>query len=173
MYLAVASRAARDGLTPAETARQVVQEMRARGERMPGFHHPQHVQDPRTARLLQLANELGISGTFVAIARAMQEATVAVFGREIYLNGPGAMGCIGLDMGYEPLELKAMFIVARTLSLCAHAIEEGSREKGWRASESADMVQPLALEMQGPDWYDGPGDRQLPDATGEMRPTSL
>jgi citrate synthase len=173
MYLAVASRAARDGLTPAETARQVVQEMRARGERMPGFHHPQHVQDPRTARLLQLANELGISGTFVAIARAMQEATVAVFGREIYLNGPGAMGCIGLDMGYEPLELKAMFIVARTLSLCAHAVEEGSREKGWRASESADMVQPLALEMQGPDWYDGPGDRQLPDATGEMRPTSL
>jgi citrate synthase len=174
MYLAVAGRAARAGLTPAEAARTVVQEMRARGERMPGFHHPQHIQDPRTARLLQLADELGISGPFVRIARAMEDATVVVFGRKIYLNGPGAMGCIGLDMGYQPLELKAMFIVARTLGLCAHAIEESSREKGWRASGSADMVQPLALEMQGPDWYDGPADRQLPgNATGDMRTTSL
>jgi citrate synthase len=174
MYLAVASRAARDGLTPAEAAQQVVEEMRARGERMPGFHHPQHIQDPRTARLLGLADELGISGPFVGIARAMEQATVAVFGRKIYLNGPGAMGCIGLDMGYRPPELKAMFIVARTLGLCAHAIEEGRREKGWRASGAADMVQPLSLEMQGPDWYDGPDIRQLPgNATGEIRPTSL
>jgi citrate synthase len=174
MYLAVASRAARDGLTPAEAAQQVVEEMRARGERMPGFHHPQHIQDPRTARLLGLADELGISGPFVAIARAMEHATVAVFGRKIYLNGPGAMGCIGLDMGYQPPELKAMFIVARTLGLCAHAIEEGGREKGWRASATADMVQPLSLELQGPDWYDGPDNRQLPgNDTGEIRPTSL
>jgi citrate synthase len=169
MYLAVASRAARERLTLAEAAERVVQEMRARGERMPGFHHPQHIQDPRTARLLQLADELLVSGAYVGIARAMEDATVAVFGRKIYLNGPGAMACIGLDMGYQPLELKAMFIVARTLGLCAHAIEEGSREQGWRASGSADMVQPLALEMQGPDWYDGPDDRQLPgSATGEM-----
>jgi citrate synthase len=174
MYVAVASRADRDGLTAAEAARTVVTQMRARGERMPGFHHPQHIQDPRTGRLLQLADELGISGPFVAIARAMEDATVAVFGRKIYLNGPGAMGCIGLDMGYQPVELKAMFIVARTLGLCAHAIEEGSREKGWRASGSPDMVQPLALEMQGPDWYDGPGDRQLPgSAPSDMRTTSL
>jgi citrate synthase len=174
MYLAVASRAAREGLTAAEAARQVVQEMRARAERMPGFHHPQHIQDPRTARLLQLADELGISGPFVGVARAMEDATVEAFGRKIHLNGPGAMGCIGLDMGYQPLELKAMFIVARTLGLCAHAIEEGSREKGWRASGNADMVQPLALEMQGPDWYDGPDDRQLPgSAAGDMRTTSL
>ena len=174
MYLAVARRAAWEGLTPAEAAAKVVQEMRAHGERMPGFHHPQHIQDPRTARLLQLADELGVSGPFVGIARAMEDATVAVFGRRIYLNGPGAMGCIGLDMGYQPPELKAMFIVARSLGLCAHAIEEGSRERGWRASGTADMVQPLALEMQGPDWYDGPDDRQLPDsATGEMRSTSL
>lgn len=174
MYLAVAGRAAREGLAPADAARKVVQGMQARGERIPGFHHPQHIQDPRTARLLELADEFGISGEFVGIARSMEDATEAVFGRRIYLNGPGAMGCIGLDMGYQPAELKAMFIVARTLGLCAHAIEEGSREKGWRASASADMVQPLALEMQGPDWYDGPEDRQFPgSAPGDMRTTSL
>ncbi|GAA2788686.1 hypothetical protein [Nonomuraea dietziae] len=48
-----------------------------------------------------------------------------------------------------------------SLSLCAHSIEEMTREKSWRASSSSPMVQPLDLSMQGPDHYDGPGDRAL------------
>src|SRR6266540_2931711 len=89
------------------------------------------------------------------IGRAMEDATVGVFnGRRLYLNGPGSMACVGLDAGYEPLQLKAMFIVCRSLSLAAHSIEESQREKGWRASGNAGMIQPLSLEMQGPDWYD-------------------
>jgi citrate synthase len=111
--------------------------------------------------LLELSDSLGVSGRYVAVARAMEDATENVFGRRVWLNGPGAMGCVGLDMGYEPLQLKAMFIVCRSLSLCAHSIEEVTREKGWRASENSDMVQPLALRMQGPDHYDGPADRTL------------
>lgn len=162
MYQGVRERAERDGLTPEDAAAKVVREMRERRERMPGFHHPQHIKDPRAPRVLQLADELGVSGTYTRIARAMEDATEEVFGRRVYLNGPGVMGAVGLDMGFEPAEIKAMFIVARTLSLCAHSIEESSREKGWRASQNAEMVQPLSLEMQGPDWYDGPADRTLP-----------
>jgi citrate synthase len=162
MFRKVAQRAADEGISNTEAAATTVAEMRATKERMPGVHHPQHIQDPRTARLLELADKFGVSGTYVEIARAMEDATEQVFGRRVYLNGPGSMGCIGLDLGYEPLELKAMFIVARTLGLCAHSIEESNREKGWRASGNAGMVQPLALEMQGPDWYDGPADRHLP-----------
>lgn len=161
MYLGVAERAAHDGLSLTDAAAKVVGEMRERRESMPGFHHPQHIMDPRSQRLLGLADELGISGEYVRIARAMEAATDEVFGRRIYLNGPGAMGCIGLDMGFQPIQIKAIFIVARSLSLAAHSIEESSREKGWRASAGADMVQPLSLEMQGPDWYDGPADRTL------------
>lgn len=162
LFRAVAKRAADEGISNSEAAARTVAEMRANKERMAGFHHPQHIQDPRTARLLELADKYGVSGTYVGIARAMEDATEQVFGRRVYLNGPGSMGCIGLDLGYEPLELKALFIVARTLGLCAHSIEEANREKGWRASANAGMVQPLSLEMQGPDWYDGPADRQLP-----------
>lgn len=161
MFLEVAGRAERDGRSDAEAAATVVAEMRERRARMPGFHHAQHIRDPRTARLLGLSDELGLSGRHVAIARAMQDATEAVFGRRIWLNGPGSMGCVGLDMGYRPPELKAMFIVCRSLSLCAHSIEEATREKGWRASENSGMVQPLSLRMQGPDHYDGPADRTL------------
>ncbi|MEU7896418.1 citrate/2-methylcitrate synthase [Nonomuraea sp. NPDC049152] len=161
MFLGVAARAEQDGLSDQEAAAKIVAEMRERRERMPGFHHAQHIRDPRTVRLMELSDSLGVTGRYVGIARAMEDATEDVFGRRVWINGPGAMGCIGLDMGYEPLQLKALFIVCRSLSLCAHSIEEVTREKGWRASSNSPMVQPLDLSMQGPDHYDGPADRTL------------
>ncbi len=173
MFLGVTERAEKEGIDDAESARLTVAEMRARREAMPGFHHPQHIQDPRTAQLFELAEELGIAGRHVAVARAMEDATEAVFGRRLYINGPGAMGCIGLDMGFLPVQIKALFLVARTASLCAHVIEETSREVGWRASAGSTMVQPLSLEMQGPRWYDGPKERTLElaeDGTASPRP---
>lgn len=167
MFLGVERRVEQEGVSIQEAALRTVREMRERRESMAGYHHPQHIQDPRTVRLLGLAAELKIAGRYVEIAQAMEDATVEVFnGRRLYLNGPGSMACIGLDAGYEPLQLKAMFIVARTLGLSAHHIEEASREKGWRASGNAGMIQPLSLEMQGEDWYDGPGDRHLPGHQG-------
>lgn len=161
MYLDVEKRAEQDGLSLEEAAAKVVREMREVRERMPGFHHAQHIKDPRSEHLFALAREHGIYGTYSTIAQAMEDATEEVFGRRVWINGPGAMGAIGLDTGYQPLELKAMFIVARSLSLAAHSIEEATREKSWRASANSEMVQPLSLEMQGPDWYDGPADRPL------------
>lgn len=161
MYQSVLARAGEDGVAAEKAAAVTVAEMRARRERMPGFHHPQHIEDPRTRRLLELSDALNISGVYVSIARAMEDATEPVFGRRIYMNGPGAMGCIGLDAGFTPLQLKAMFIVARSLSLAAHTIEERTRERGWRASSDAEMVQPLSLQMQGAEWYDGPARRTL------------
>lgn len=162
MFLGVEELMKSEGLSVQDAALRTVREMRERREAMPGYHHPQHIEDPRKVRLLGLAAELGIAGKYVEIAQAMEDATVEVFnGRRLYLNGPGSMGCTGLDAGYEPLQLKAIFIVARTLGLSAHHIEETKREKGWRASGNAGMIQPLSLEMQGPDWYDGPADRDL------------
>ena len=162
MFLGVEALAKDEGLTLQEAAVRTVVEMRERRESMPGYHHPQHIEDPRKTRLLGLADELGIAGKYCEIAQHMEDATVEVFnGRRLWLNGPGSMACTGLDAGYEPIQLKAIFIVARTLGLAAHHIEESSREKGWRASGTVGMIQPLSLEMQGPDWYDGPGDRAL------------
>lgn len=162
MFLGVEALAKDEGLSLPEASLRTVVEMRERRESMAGYHHPQHIEDPRKMRLLGLAAELGIADKYCEIAQHMEDATVEVFnGRRLWLNGPGAMACTGLDAGYEPIQLKAIFIVARTLGLAAHHIEESSREKGWRASGTVGMIQPLSLEMQGPDWYDGAGDRVL------------
>jgi citrate synthase len=163
LFRGVRERAVAEGVEVEVAAAATVRELRDRRERLPGFHHAQHVRDPRTATLLELSDGLGVSAVHVRIARAMEDATERIHGRRIWLNGPGAMGCIGLDAGYAPLELKAMFIVARSLSLAAHAIEEAGHERGWRASEHTGMVQPLSLELQGREGYRGPGDRSLPD----------
>ncbi|HKV43190.1 MAG TPA: citryl-CoA lyase [bacterium] len=157
----------RDHLSLEVAAQQVAGEARRAGRRLPGFHHPQHIQDPRTARLLAIADQLGVSARYVAMARALEAATESFWGRRIYLNGPGAVGAICLDMGFDTELIKGVFLLSRTVSLVAHAHEEVHREKGWRGSMNASIVQPLDLELQRPEFYDGPPDRALPRARRE------
>jgi len=152
----------REGLSREEVARRVAGEARKEGRRLPGFHHAQHIRDPRTARLLELSDRYGVSGPHVAMARAIEAATEEFWGRRIYLNGPGAMGAICMDMGFDSELIKGIFLLSRTVSLVAHTYEEMSREKGWRASTNAAIVQPLDLSLQRPEFYDGPPDRPLP-----------
>jgi citrate synthase len=156
------ARMEQDHLSLQETARKVAGDARRAGQRLPGFHHPQHIRDPRTARLLELSDRLGISGVHVAMAMAIEAATEESWGRRIYINGPGAVGAICLDMGFDTELIKGVFLLSRAVSLVAHTYEEVHREKGWRGSANASIVQPLDLSLQRPEFYDGPRDRPLP-----------
>src|SRR5438093_432087 len=162
LFKGAVERMQQEHLTLEETARKVAGQAHAARQRLPGFHHPQHIIDPRTARLLQLADAYGVSGSHVAMARAIEAATEAYWGRRIYLNGPGAVGAICLDMGFDTELIKGVFLLSRTISLVAHTHEEMQREKGWRASSSAPIVQPLDLSLQKPEFYDGPPERSFP-----------
>lgn len=164
LFKAAVERMEREGLTQEEAARRVAEEARRAGARLPGFHHPQHVRDPRTSRLLELADRWGVSGRYVAMARAIEAATEEFWGRRIFLNGPGAVGAICLDMGFDTDLIKGVFLLARTVSLVAHTYEEQHRELGWRASTRSPVVQPLDLSQQRPEFYDDPRDRPLPSS---------
>ncbi len=159
LFKGALDRMERERLTMEETARKVAGEARKSGERLPGFHHAQHIVDPRTARLLQLSDDQKISGKHVAMARAIEAATEEFWGRRIYLNGPGAVGAICMDMGFDVELIKGVFLLSRTVSLVAHTYEEMQRERGWRASTNAPIIQPLDLSLQRPEFYDGPRDR--------------
>jgi citrate synthase len=161
LFKGAVERMQRESLSIEEAARKVAGEAKTGGRRLPGFHHAQHIIDPRTARMLALSDEYGISGTYVAMARAVEAATEEFWGRRIYLNGPGAMGAICLDMGFDVELIKGVFLLSRIVSLVAHTYEEMHREKGWRASSNSPIVQPLDLALQKPEFYDGPRDRPL------------
>jgi citrate synthase len=129
---------------------------------LPGWHHPQHIRDLRSPRVIELAEQLEIAGDHVKFVVALEEATKKYWGRTMYMNVAGAISASLVDMGFEPEECLAFCALARSVSIVAHCMEEKTREKGWRASSSSKITQPLDLALQGPDYYDGPADRHLP-----------
>jgi len=158
------ARCEKEGLTIEECAELIVIEYKKRKAILNGYHHPQHIKDPRTDRLLELSAEYNIQGKYQELARAIEKSTGKVYGRTFYLNAPGAMAAIGSDMGLTPEQIKGLMILSRTVSLIGHSIEEMEREKGWRASGKSDITQPLDLSLQLPEFYDGPADRNFDES---------
>ena len=142
-------------------AEELVKEYRAERKILNGYHHPQHIKDPRVVRLSELAAEYGVTGDHQDIALLIQEATGRHYSRTLYLNAPGIMAAIMSDMGFTPGQIKGVAILSRTLSLVAHSLEEQEREKAWRGSGSSEITQPLDLSLQAPEFYDGPEKRKL------------
>ena len=106
---------------------------------LPGFGHPLHkAGDPRTTRLLQLSDELGVSGEHVALVRAIEAAVPEVYGRALPLNVSGAIAAPMLDLGLPAYTLKAIPLLARTAGLLGHLREEHERPIGFRLAALAE-----------------------------------
>jgi citrate synthase len=115
----------------ASGAVEVVREIHAAGGRVPGFGHPLHKPvDPRAERIFALADEHGVSGANVALARSLQAAVAEEWGKPLPLNVSLAIAAVLLDLGYPPTVAKAIPILARTASLLAHLEEEREEPMG-------------------------------------------
>src|SRR5689334_12764063 len=91
----------------------VVGEIRAAGGKVPGFGHPIHKPlDPRAERILELADERGVSGPHVALARRLREAVAEAWGRPLTMNVAMPIAAVMLDLGYPPTIVKAVPILA-------------------------------------------------------------
>jgi citrate synthase len=122
------------------------------GERVPGFGHPMHQGgDPRAPALLRMADRLGISGVFCALAREVGNVLSDRKGREIALNVNGACCAILSDLGVSWRFMRVFNITSRAPVLGALAAEEIERERRWRMTASGDDVV-----------YDGPAPRSVP-----------
>jgi citrate synthase len=108
------------------------------GERMPGFGHPVHTPvDPRAERILELADERGVSGRNVAFARALRDAVAEEWGRPLVMNLAMPIAAVWLDLGYPASTVKAVPILARTASLLAHLAEERETPLGFELARAA------------------------------------
>jgi succinyl-CoA synthetase alpha subunit len=131
-------------LSPAEAADQLVSEYRAAKKRLPGFGHRLHTHDPRTARLLDLAAEAGVSGEAVAMVGALAEAIARGLGRTLPINVDGAMAAVLLDLGIPPELGNTFFMMARVPGLVAQVYEEATRERPMR------RIHPTDHDYDGP-----------------------
>jgi citrate synthase len=115
--------------------------LHAAGARVPGFGHPVHRPvDPRAERILELADERGVSGTHVARARALRDGVVEAWEKPLTMNVSLAIAAVMLDLGFTASSVEALPILARTASLLAHLAEEEEEPIGFllaRAAEEA------------------------------------
>jgi citrate synthase len=124
-----------NGKEPALVAREI----HAAGGKVPGFGHPLHRPvDPRAERILELADARGVSGPHVALARALRDAVVESWEKELTLNVSLPIAAVLLDLGYPPAIAKAVPILARTASLLAHLAEEQEQPIGFLLAAKAE-----------------------------------
>ena len=133
------------GRDPGDIAREI----HAKGGKVPGFGHPVHRPvDPRAERILELADERGVSGPHVDLARALRDAVAETWGKPLTMNVAMPIAAVLLDLGFPPGAVKTIPILARTAGLLAHLVEEQEHPLGFllaaRAEEAIEYEPPEA-----------------------------
>jgi citrate synthase len=127
------------GADPAEAAAGLADDFHSTGARMPGFGHPVHRPvDPRAERILELADERGVSGPHVFLARILREAVADAWGKPLVMNVSLPIAAVMLDLGFSPDAVKAIPILARTAGLLAHLAEEQRGPLGFHMAHAAE-----------------------------------
>ena len=134
-------RAHAKGGDPADVARDLAQEIKDAGGKLPGFGHPVHKPlDPRAERIFELAHERGVAGSYVALAEAFRGAVHEAWGKPLTLNISMPMAAVLLDLGFGASIVKAVPILARTASLLGHLAEEQSDSIGFAMAHAAEEL---------------------------------
>ena len=134
---------------PMRGAAALVAAYRQEKKRLPGMGHRIHTADPRTKRLLELADEVGITGEGVAMLHAIEAAWAEASGKRLPVNVDGAIAALLVDMKLPPELANTFFMMARLPGLVAQVHEEKTRERPMRSIHPSDHD------------YDGAGARGL------------
>jgi len=106
---------------------------------VPGFGHPVHRPvDPRSERILELADAHGVAGPHVALALELRAAVGAAYGGPLPMNVSLPIAAVLLDLGFPPAAVKAVPVLARTAGLLAHLAEEQERAIGFALARAAE-----------------------------------
>jgi citrate synthase len=127
------------GAPPADVAAELARGIHEGGAKAPGFGHPVHRPlDPRAERILELADERGVSGAHVELARALREAVADEWGRPLTMNVSMPIAAVMLDLGFPTAAVKSVPILARTAGLLAHLAEEQTEPVGFLMATRAE-----------------------------------
>jgi citrate synthase len=116
-----------------------VRRTREQGAFVPGLGHPVHKQgDPRTPRLVQIADEEGLRGPHLRLFEAIGRTHEQVLGRHLPLNGAGVCGAALADLGLPVEMLRGFALLARAAGLLGQLAEERRRPIGMDAYLAVD-----------------------------------
>lgn len=141
-----------------KSAGDLIDEFKSQDKRVAGFGHKLYKrsfssnkrsfssnkgEDPRTVKLIEIADELGFDGKYVKFAQSVSEE-FKKREKDLPLNIDGIIAALLLEMGFSSKVGKGIFIIARVPGLVAHVVEEATREKPVRRLEEDEVE------------YDGP-----------------
>ena len=150
LYAGILSQAAGEPLEAA--ARAALGDLRTTRRPVPGYGHPLHKrQDPRVARLLAVATEVGLAGRHIEIAVLVERLVPGIWGKPLAMNVSAAIAAVLLDAGYPLLAVKGVPILARTAGLIAHLTEEQHRPIGFVIADSGSSA--IDYDGQRPDGF--------------------
>lgn len=123
-------------------ATQIVARFRKDKTPIPGLGHVIHTQlDPRTPRLLAIAEENGFSGRYVRLLQLVHVEAQRATGRNMPINATGVIGAISCELGFPWKITRGFGVMARAIGLVGHLLEEGtqpiSREVWSRTEEES------------------------------------
>lgn len=110
--------------TDDERAAAIVADYSDRGKRIPGLGHPHHRIDPRSEKLLQMQAEHSLDDSHTRLMLAIQRAAITRRGKHLTFNAVAAIGCIASDIGLDWRAVRGIGLVARTVGLIGHVLEE-------------------------------------------------
>lgn len=146
-YIAEVLAASKESGDVDKAARDSLLALKADRKKVPGLGHPQHAEgDPRANRLLDIADQLGVSGDYIGTLRTIARHAPEVMGRPLPINVSGAIPALMLDAGWPLEAMKGIPLLARAAGLVAHLFEESQRSIGFIMSHQAD----LAIKYDGP-----------------------
>ncbi|MEQ2527362.1 citryl-CoA lyase [Bacillaceae bacterium CLA-AA-H227] len=121
-------------------ASDVIKDRKEKGLQFPGFgHHIHKVVDPRTGKLLEIAEETGFLGKHSLLLLEIHRQFCEEKGKKITLNAVGAIGSIMSDMGIDYRVVKSFAVASRAVGLVAHLVEE--MERGRKESIAQQVFQ--------------------------------
>lgn len=116
------------------------------GRKIPGLGHPFHKKgDPRTKRLLRLAQESELVGPHTRLMLKLEEQAKSPSGSTLPLNAPGMCGALLSDMGFDARILRGIAVVSRSAGVVGHLAEEIRAPLGetlWYLAERETTYQP-------------------------------
>ena len=98
---------------------------RAQKRFLPGFGHPYYnPEDPRAARLFEIARANGAEGKYIDLVEILGEEIDKAAGRHLTLNVTGALGAVLNEIGYPVEVMRSVSVIGRAAGLVAHVYEE-------------------------------------------------
>lgn len=126
-------------------ARAIAERHHAAGKPVHGFGHPHHKpDDPRTPKMLAVAEREGVPGRHIAALRTLSAQVDAVYGRHITVNATGATAALLGEIGIPQKIMRGIAVISRSAGLVGHILEESQQPSAAFIWETVDEAIPYA-----------------------------